>query len=355
MGWSSLAHGTRRPDGRGVGNPEPFADREKGLPHLDKMIYRPIPDTNVAVVNLKSNTLDLIDGIEPKDVAGVKARRDLVYVESPGVNYYMIRLNTSQPPFDNKAVRQALAYSIDRDSIAKGIFLRTGPVAPGPITPASWAYSKDLEGISRDIPRARALLAEAGKAGGVKFEMQLPPSPLFVRLGEVIKAQAAEAGLDITLSTTESGKMMANSLNLNYQAMLSFRTGREDPGRIHLPGLPQRGPVQPDEVQQSQDGRAPREGAEHLLAGGALGALSADPAARHRGRADGLPGRDADGAGADREAQELHALSDDGSLPEVDLARRARMSIWFPLSPSCAHRILKRRRKSKETLKFRSA
>jgi ABC-type transport system substrate-binding protein len=31
----------------------------------------------------------------------------------------MIRLNMSQPPFDNKAVRQALAYTIDRDSIAK--------------------------------------------------------------------------------------------------------------------------------------------------------------------------------------------------------------------------------------------
>jgi peptide/nickel transport system substrate-binding protein len=202
---------------------------EKGLPNLDKIIFRPLPDTSVAVVNLKTNTLDLIDGVEPKDVAGVKARRDLAYVESPGVNYYMIRLNLSQPPFDNKAVRQALAYSIDRDSIAKGVFFGTVPVAPGPITPASWAYSKDLRGISRDIPKAKALLAEAGKAGGVKFEMQLPPSPLFVRLGEVIKAQAADAGFDIALSPTESGKMMANSLNLNYQGMLSFRTGREDP------------------------------------------------------------------------------------------------------------------------------
>jgi len=202
---------------------------EKGLPHLDKIIFRPIPDTSVAVVNLKTNTLDLIDGVEPKDVAGVKARRDLAYVESPGVNYYMIRLNLSQPPFDNKAVRQALAYSIDRDSIAKGVFFGTVPVAPGPITPASWAYSKDLRGIGRDIPKAKALLAEAGKASGVKFDMQLPPSPLFVRLGEVIKAQAADAGFDITLSPTEGGKMMANSLSLNYQGMLSFRTGREDP------------------------------------------------------------------------------------------------------------------------------
>jgi peptide/nickel transport system substrate-binding protein len=202
---------------------------EKGLPHLDKIIFKPIPDTSVAVVNLKTNTLDLIDGIEPKDVAGVKSRKDLVYMETPGVNYYMIRLNTSAPPFDNKLVRQALAYSIDREALAKGLFFGTVPVAAGPITPASWAYSKDVKGIGRDVAKAKALLAEAGKSGGGKFEMQMPPSPLFVRMGEAIKAQAAEAGFDIALAPTEGGKMMQNSLNLGYQGMLSFRTGREDP------------------------------------------------------------------------------------------------------------------------------
>ena len=202
---------------------------EKGLPYLDKIVFRPIPDTSVAVVNLRTNTLDFIDGVEPKDVAGVKARKDLVFMESPGLNYYMIRLNMSQPPFDNKAVRLALAHSIDREALARGLFFGTVAVAAGPITPASWAYSKDLKGIGKDLPKAKALLAEAGKQGGLKFEMQMPPSPLFVRMGEAIKAQAAEAGLDITLAPTEAGKMMQNSLSHNYQAMLSFRTGREDP------------------------------------------------------------------------------------------------------------------------------
>jgi peptide/nickel transport system substrate-binding protein len=202
---------------------------EKGLPYLDRIVFRPLPDTSVATVNLRAGSVDLVDTVEPKDVAGIKARRDLAHVESPGVNYYMIRLNMGQAPFDSRPVRLALANSIDREALAKGLFFGTVPVAPGPITPASWAYSKDLKGIGRDLPRARALLAEAGKAGGVKFEMQTPPTPIVVRMGEAIKAQAAEAGLDITLAPTESAKMMQNSLSYNYQAMLSFRTGREDP------------------------------------------------------------------------------------------------------------------------------
>lgn len=202
---------------------------ERGLPYLDRVVFRPVPDTSVAVLGLKTGTVDLIDGVEPKDVAGLRARRDLVYMESPGLNYYMIRLNLGQPPLDNRLVRLALAHTIDREAIAKGLFFGSVPVAQGPITPASWAYSKDLKGISRDVARAKALLAEAGKPGGVKFEMQTLTFPIVRQMAEVIKAQAAEAGIDITLAPGETGKLMQNSLTGNYQAMLSWRTGREDP------------------------------------------------------------------------------------------------------------------------------
>jgi peptide/nickel transport system substrate-binding protein len=202
---------------------------DHGLPYLDRIVFRPVPDTNVAVLGLKTGTLDLIDSVEPKDVAGLRGRRDLVYVESPGLNYYMIRLNLAQPPFEHRAVRQALASVIDREAIAKGLFFGTVPVASGPITPASWAFSPELKGYGHDVARARALLADAGKVGGVRFEMQTLPDPLTRRMGEAIKAQAAEAGIDITLAPGESGKLMQNSLSGNYQAMLSYRTGMEDP------------------------------------------------------------------------------------------------------------------------------
>jgi peptide/nickel transport system substrate-binding protein len=202
---------------------------ERGLPYLDRVVFRPVPDTNVAMLGLKTATLDLVSGVEPKDVAGLRARRDLVYMESPGLNYYMIRLNLGQPPFDNRLVRLAFAHAIDREAIAKGLFFGAVRVAPGPITAASWAYSPELKGYGRDVARAKKLLADAGKPGGIRFEMQTTLYPIIRRMGEAIKAQAADAGLDLTLAPVESGKAMQNSLSGNYQAMLSFRTGREDP------------------------------------------------------------------------------------------------------------------------------
>jgi len=202
---------------------------DKGKPYLDRVVFRPIPDTNVAVIALKTAAADVVTVVEPKDVAGLRGRRDIVYAESPGLNYYMIRLNVSQPPFDNRTVRLAFAHAIDRESIAKGLFFGAVRVATGPITAASWAYSPEIKAYGRDVAKAKALLGEAGKAGGVKFEMQSLPNPIVRRIGEVVKAQAAEIGLDITLAPMEAAKMMQNSLSMNYQAMLSYRSGREDP------------------------------------------------------------------------------------------------------------------------------
>jgi peptide/nickel transport system substrate-binding protein len=202
---------------------------EPGAPYLDRVIYKPMPDDTVRVLNLKSGTLDFADKVEPKDVAGIKSRRDLVYLESPGLNYIMIRINMGKPPFDNKAVRQALAYSIDRESIVKSLFFGTAVVTPGPISPASWAFSPTLKGYPRDIAKAKSLLASAGKSGGLKAELQALPSPLYLQIAQAIKAQAAEAGLDLSIVSLEVGKLMDNSISGAYEAMLSYRTAREDP------------------------------------------------------------------------------------------------------------------------------
>jgi peptide/nickel transport system substrate-binding protein len=202
---------------------------DAGKPYLDKIVFRPVVDTNVRTIGLKTGNYDFIDKVVPKDVAGLKTTKGVVYMETPGLNYIMIRINCGRPPFDSRVVRQALANAVDREAIVKGLLFNSVQVAAGPISPASWAYSTTLKGYGYDAAKARALLRDAGHAGGIKFEMQVIPDPLYMQIGQAIKAQAAGAGMEINLVSMEVGKLMANSLNGNYQVMLSYRTGREDP------------------------------------------------------------------------------------------------------------------------------
>ena len=70
-------------------------------------------------------------------------------------------MNTEEPPFDDVKVRQALNYTIDRETLStvllNGVVTPTSKVLP----PGFPAYNPDLEGYDYDPDKARALLAES--------------------------------------------------------------------------------------------------------------------------------------------------------------------------------------------------
>ena len=110
-----------------------------GLPYLDEVVYKGIPDNTVKLTALRTGTLDLIDDLPPKDIAATRANPKLRVVETPGLGYRRIELNHTRPPFNNKALRQAVAWAINRDAIHRAVFFGAGAPAQGPISPSSWA------------------------------------------------------------------------------------------------------------------------------------------------------------------------------------------------------------------------
>src|SRR5205807_5330844 len=66
----------------------------------------------------------------------------------------------ARPPFATKALRQAVASSLDLEQIVKGVWLNVGVPANGPIPPTSWAYDRGIAPIKRDLAKVKAKLAE---------------------------------------------------------------------------------------------------------------------------------------------------------------------------------------------------
>ena len=93
---------------------------EKGGPYLDHVRYRPIPDDTVKLQSLQTGEIDVIDYVQPRDVAAVKADRNVVVVDVPSLADFAYQLNVTRPPFATKALRQAVAYSVDLEQIVKG-------------------------------------------------------------------------------------------------------------------------------------------------------------------------------------------------------------------------------------------
>src|SRR5882672_6833861 len=172
---------------------------KQGGPYLEQIRYRPIPDDTVKLQSLLAGEIQVMDYVQPRDVAAVKADRNVVVLDVPSLTDFAYQLNHTKPPFDNKALRQAVAYSLDLEQIVKGVWLNVGVPANGPIPPTSWAYDRSIPFIKRDLAKVKAKLAEGGKAGGFTFTMTTNNIPINVQEAEVIQAQLAEAGITMKI------------------------------------------------------------------------------------------------------------------------------------------------------------
>jgi peptide/nickel transport system substrate-binding protein len=207
---------------------------KQGGPYLDRVRYRPIPDDTVKLQSLQSGEIDVMDYVQPRDVAAVKADKNAVVLDVPSLAAFSYQLNHQKPPFNTKALRQAVAYSLDLEQIVKGVWLNVGYPANGPVPPTSWAYDKSIPYIKRDLAKAKARLAEGGKPSGFEFTMTTANIPINVQEAEVIQAQLREAGITMKIKLVDAATQLSDGNSRNFE-MISYQwSGRPDPdGNIY--------------------------------------------------------------------------------------------------------------------------
>jgi len=170
---------------------------------LDKAEFRVIPDAAAAVPAMLSGDIQAFPMFPPDAVSQVEgdARFKVVIGSTEGET--LLSINNAKPPFDNLKVRQAIAHALDRDEIIAGASNGLGTPIGSHFSPANAAYV-DLTGTyPHDVEKAKALLAEAGFANGIKATLKLPP-PSYARLGgEIIASELRQVGIDLQIIPVE--------------------------------------------------------------------------------------------------------------------------------------------------------
>ncbi|HVU04266.1 MAG TPA: peptide ABC transporter substrate-binding protein [Polyangiaceae bacterium] len=115
-----------------------------------------------------SGALDWLPEQYPKDLASDIRKRPDFYGER-GMVVYFYRLNTTRPPFDDRRVRLAVNLAVNRTLIVRDVLGLGQTEATTFVPPGMTGYTAPETAISYDVPRARALLAEAGYPDGRGF------------------------------------------------------------------------------------------------------------------------------------------------------------------------------------------
>ena len=214
---------------------------------FDRIIFRIIPDDNVRLANLRSGDIDVMHQVAPTDASAIKKEGRFELSNVTGLGYQGLNINLhnktgkQNPPADlgtplanDPRVREALALSIDREALNQVAW--DGLFTPGctPIPPVSVYFDKTRKCPTRDVAKAKKLLADAGLPNGYSFELTVVNNPRERRVAEVIQQMAREAGFNISLRPQEFASALKDDDDGKLPAFLIGWSGRVDPdGNIH--------------------------------------------------------------------------------------------------------------------------
>ncbi|MFN8591983.1 MAG: ABC transporter substrate-binding protein [Thermomicrobiales bacterium] len=174
----------------------------------DEIVSQPISEALTRIANLKAGQVDLVENVPSQLVAELEQDSNVQLIRQPfTASYWCVNFNLRKPPFDNVKVRQAIAMAIDKDAIHQNVFFGTGEVGCSLIPSTHWAYDASIACPARDVEAAKALMAEAGYADGfaATFKFGGNDPGIEAPLGEILKQNLAEIGIELELQEMESG------------------------------------------------------------------------------------------------------------------------------------------------------
>lgn len=140
---------------------------KEGLPKLNKVIVRSIPDNSARFTALQNGEIDLMEDLSPDDLSTLEGNTGLQKIERPPFNVSYLGFNFNKKPFDNVKVRQALNHAVNKQAIIEAFFSGQATAAVNPIPPSLWGYNDAVNDYEYDLEKAKALLSEAGYPEGL--------------------------------------------------------------------------------------------------------------------------------------------------------------------------------------------
>jgi peptide/nickel transport system substrate-binding protein len=214
----------------------------KGPVKYERVVFRPIVEDQARLTELLTGQLDLIVGVPADFVGQLESNPKVGVLRQTGVHVWYLGINNQKKPFDDRRVRQAMNYAVDKDAIVRDVLKGTGTPSKGPVQPNTWGAEPGLRFYPHDPARAKKLLAEAGYPNGFSTTLWVPESgsgmQTPVAMSTVIQSNLKAVGITVALQTMEWGAYLAKLRSKEQELFaLSWMAGMEDPDMVLYPLL----------------------------------------------------------------------------------------------------------------------
>lgn len=196
---------------------------------FDTLVMRVITESSSRAMEIEAGGVDIIMGVASNDMANLEANPEVNLLSAPSYGNVFIGMNCSAEPFNNKTLRQAINYALDKEAIVQAVYTGRGVVANGPISPTIWGYDPDLTGYPYDEAKAKELLAEAGYPDGLEITMTVSDSQERIDIATIVQNQLGKIGVTVKVETLENATYLDRIIAASTQMyVLGWTTNTGD-------------------------------------------------------------------------------------------------------------------------------
>ncbi|MCI0451436.1 MAG: ABC transporter substrate-binding protein, partial [Candidatus Latescibacteria bacterium] len=214
-----------------VASPRYVGAAGERAPQVRRVVFKFVPDAVTLLAQLKAGEIDLLEAVQPGDLASIRQSRPDVTVHTvPSRRMSFVAWNQKHAPFDDREVRRALTMAIDRAEIIRTVWQGYAQECTSPIVPLLWAFDPSIRAIPFDPEGARAILAGRGykdsngdgvlDKDGRPFQIELLVQDAQNRVDVVtlVQAHLKRIGVRVDLRVMEYNAYTERILAADYEA-----------------------------------------------------------------------------------------------------------------------------------------
>lgn len=206
----------------------------EGLPHLDEVFYRVIPDAASRAVAFETGEVDVLPGgsVENWDVPRL-TEMEGVCSTGKGWEFFAphawMWLNNREGPTADVRFRQAIMYAIDREFVKDVVWNGFGTVPTGPVSTKTNFYSDDVTQYDYDPAKAKELLADMGYDGETVRVLPLPYGETWQRWAEAVRQNLSEVGISVDIDSADVAGWNEKTSQWDYDMAFTYLYQYGDP------------------------------------------------------------------------------------------------------------------------------
>lgn len=189
-----------------------------GAPNIDGVEVLIVPDQKTQFTQLRSGQLDII-AAQPRDAEALEGNPSFQSVSLEGTaNITYLGSNVTTPGLDDPRVRQAISLAVDRNRILDEVYRGRGRASTLPWPEYSPAYDDTADSPTRDIERARELIAEVGEVP--QLPITVPSNSLALQAAaQIVSSNLEEIGIRTTIEPTEHSTVGSQLINGTFPGL----------------------------------------------------------------------------------------------------------------------------------------